>query len=276
MTPGLSMDATQELEKVAELCGRIDYSRNEADFNTEILEPLACYIDAESASFRSFALSDGAPKPRKVASIGIPESVNDAYLTRYHALDPARRLLRRRITGPIFAHATRLGEWSNERATAAVLRRRHEEFVRYRNEFLLPNNFFHHVGFGFQDLEGRTVLFDFHRSAQSPAFSALEIARTRIVAGFLQAKAHQCRHVHKPTTAEMDGRLSAREFEVAEAVALGLSNKEVATSLHISVRTVENHMRSIFEKLQVTTRTRLAAKLHEATVKSFPVTNRVA
>jgi DNA-binding NarL/FixJ family response regulator len=61
--------------------------------------------------------------------------------------------------------------------------------------------------------------------------------------------------------------LSARELEVAEAVALGLSNKEVAASLNISVRTVENHMRSIFAKLSVNTRTRLAAKLHGGIVR---------
>ena len=54
---------------------------------------------------------------------------------------------------------------------------------------------------------------------------------------------------------------------MAEAVAHGLSNKQIATTLDISVRTVENHMRSIFDKLGVATRTRLAAKLYEASGK---------
>jgi DNA-binding CsgD family transcriptional regulator len=57
------------------------------------------------------------------------------------------------------------------------------------------------------------------------------------------------------------GRLSARETEVAEHVAQGLSNAEVAQRLHLSVRTVENHLRSIYGKLEVRNRTALARML---------------
>jgi DNA-binding NarL/FixJ family response regulator len=57
-------------------------------------------------------------------------------------------------------------------------------------------------------------------------------------------------------------------------VALGLSNKQIAATLDISVRTVENHMRSIFEKLGVTTRTRLAAKFYEATGRGASASHR--
>jgi DNA-binding NarL/FixJ family response regulator len=98
-----------------------------------------------------------------------------------------------------------------------------------------------------------------------------------VIANFLHAKATQCRHSATPQrTSEIDPQLSAREIEVAEAVALGLSNKEVAASLQISVRTVENHMRSIFSKFGVTTRTRLALKLHETVPKPHAIANRVA
>ena len=77
----------------------------------------------------------------------------------------------------------------------------------------------------------------------------------------LQAKASQ--YEQDPAVNVDDGRLSTRELEVAETVALGLTNKEVGDALSISVRTVENHMRSIFAKLEINTRTRLAARLHE-------------
>jgi two-component system nitrate/nitrite response regulator NarL len=55
--------------------------------------------------------------------------------------------------------------------------------------------------------------------------------------------------------------LSGREAEVARAVASGLSNKEVADSLHISERTVKAHLGSSFEKLGVRDRLQLTLLL---------------
>jgi DNA-binding CsgD family transcriptional regulator/PAS domain-containing protein len=56
-------------------------------------------------------------------------------------------------------------------------------------------------------------------------------------------------------------RLSQREREVAQLVAQGLSNDEVAKRLHKSVLTVKRQLRSIFQKLAVSSRSRLAALL---------------
>jgi two-component system, NarL family, sensor histidine kinase UhpB len=50
------------------------------------------------------------------------------------------------------------------------------------------------------------------------------------------------------------GRLSPREHEVAELLALGHTNVEVSEILHISVRTVEHHRSHIFQKLGVRSR----------------------
>ncbi len=49
--------------------------------------------------------------------------------------------------------------------------------------------------------------------------------------------------------------LSPRETEVLRLVAKGLRNTEIAETLHISVRTVEGHLNSIFAKLGVKSRT---------------------
>ena len=59
------------------------------------------------------------------------------------------------------------------------------------------------------------------------------------------------------------GGLSRRELEVAELVAAGLSNAEVAAKLHLSQRTVENHVAHALAKLGLRNRTELAARLGE-------------
>jgi DNA-binding NarL/FixJ family response regulator len=59
--------------------------------------------------------------------------------------------------------------------------------------------------------------------------------------------------------------LSARELQVAQAVAEGRSNKEVADLLSISERTVKAHLGSVFEKLGL--RDRLQLVLFAASVR---------
>ena len=49
--------------------------------------------------------------------------------------------------------------------------------------------------------------------------------------------------------------LSAREAEVLEAIAQGLTNKSVGETLSISEQTVKNHVTSILRKLAVNDRT---------------------
>ncbi|MCX6012922.1 MAG: response regulator transcription factor [Chloroflexi bacterium] len=49
--------------------------------------------------------------------------------------------------------------------------------------------------------------------------------------------------------------LSSREMEIIKLAAKGLSNQQIASEIVISKRTVEGHMRSIFNKLGVGSRT---------------------
>ncbi len=53
--------------------------------------------------------------------------------------------------------------------------------------------------------------------------------------------------------------LTAREHDVCELVAAGRTNREVAATLFLSPRTVEHHLRSAYRKLDVRSRTELAA-----------------
>lgn len=54
--------------------------------------------------------------------------------------------------------------------------------------------------------------------------------------------------------------LTPAEGQVAELVAAGLTNREVAARLFASVRTVETHLTSIYRKLEIRSRSELAAR----------------
>lgn len=58
-----------------------------------------------------------------------------------------------------------------------------------------------------------------------------------------------------------DGRLTASERRVAELVAEGRSNKDVAAELFVSAKTVDYHLGRIYEKLDVHSRAELAHRL---------------
>jgi DNA-binding NarL/FixJ family response regulator len=59
----------------------------------------------------------------------------------------------------------------------------------------------------------------------------------------------------KEARAAAPSTLSEREMDVLREAALGKSNKEIADGLHISSRTVQVHLSSIFDKLGVASRT---------------------
>ena len=59
-------------------------------------------------------------------------------------------------------------------------------------------------------------------------------------------------------------RLTAREREVAQMVAVGLTNVAIAGKLQVSPWTVSTHLRRIFAKLDVPTRAAMVAVLADA------------
>jgi DNA-binding NarL/FixJ family response regulator len=62
------------------------------------------------------------------------------------------------------------------------------------------------------------------------------------------------------TSSATPDNLSPREREVLELLARGYLYKEIADSLHISVPTVNTHIRRIYEKLHVRSRSQAVAK----------------
>lgn len=66
------------------------------------------------------------------------------------------------------------------------------------------------------------------------------------------------RLVSRDTDKDKIESLTRRELEVLIQVANGMFNKEIATSLDISERTVKNHISNIFKKIDVSDRTQAA------------------
>ena len=90
------------------------------------------------------------------------------------------------------------------------------------------------------------------RSGGAPM--SAEIAR-RVVEAFHQPL--------RPAAVD-DVKLSKRETEILELLTKGLANKEIADRLDISVETVRVHLRRVYEKLHVHSRTEAAMKFRDA------------
>lgn len=85
-------------------------------------------------------------------------------------------------------------------------------------------------------------------------------AANRMIAFFQSLE----RDRNRTETPELFAELTAREHEVLELVAQGLSNREISEKLFISSKTVRNHITSIFKKLQVNHRGQAIVRALEA------------
>lgn len=103
------------------------------------------------------------------------------------------------------------------------------------------------------------------RGLTAAAWSAHYEAGRRLTSGVALEEAEQrCSELIDIWTAR-DAHLTQRQHEVLHALASGLSNAEIAAQLVLSTRTVDAHLRCIFDKLGVSSRTaaaRRAAELH--------------
>jgi DNA-binding CsgD family transcriptional regulator len=62
---------------------------------------------------------------------------------------------------------------------------------------------------------------------------------------------------HKRTFTAGNGELTAQEAQIARLAREGLSNPEIGTRLFISAHTVQYHLRKVFAKLGITSRSQL-------------------
>jgi DNA-binding NarL/FixJ family response regulator len=105
----------------------------------------------------------------------------------------------------------------------------------------------------------RQAILDVH-SGGAPM--SAEIAR-RVVEAFHQVPA-------RPGEEQETVHLSQRETAVAQLIAEGLANKEIADRLEISTETVRGHLKNIYDKLHVRSRTEAAVKYLDSVRKRNP------
>jgi LuxR family maltose regulon positive regulatory protein len=85
---------------------------------------------------------------------------------------------------------------------------------------------------------------------------------TRKLLTVIKAEERQ-RQARKGELLATSGLLSAREIEILRLVAGGLSNREIAERLFISLGTAKVHVHNLFEKLDVKSRTQVVARARE-------------
>lgn len=133
---------------------------------------------------------------------------------------------------------------------------------RYFNEFLRPYDTVDGLDLHVMD-NGREIGdLRIWRSHSAPPFGAREVNLLRLLE---PAFAAAFRRRRMPTPALLRERfpaITAREADVAAAVAAGHDDRGIAHRLGCSVWTVRTHLSHLFGKLGVTNRTELAATLH--------------
>jgi DNA-binding NarL/FixJ family response regulator len=114
--------------------------------------------------------------------------------------------------------------------------------------------------------EGEALAAAGERAAAIAALTAAEAELDRIGAlRWRDAAVRELRRLgHRVLRAARDadgGPLTAREREIAELVADGRTNREIAAQLVLSPRTIEAHLRNIYGKLDVRSRIELAREM---------------
>lgn len=77
-------------------------------------------------------------------------------------------------------------------------------------------------------------------------------------------------HGEEPAPSGSEGTLTRREGEVLALIGQGMSNKEIARELDLSVATVKHHVHHLLEKLKLQRRTQAMRRVRDAPWLSFP------
>jgi DNA-binding CsgD family transcriptional regulator len=238
----------------AGLTERICAGTSFGDVSDSLLPALIDDLQAESGSFRQVVREDGAVRLGHSFSHEVAEASHIRWRQQFRSLDPVA------VAAPIpggTGHAFALDEWLD---FGTYLRSSAYE------DFYGPLGIHHVLIARYAYSERETFLFGLHRASDQRRFSEADVARLGALLPVLGSTLSRIRLAEElevlrerrnPGTPVLAG-LTHREREIATDVAEGLANKHIARRRGISVHTVENHLRAIFRKTGLDSRTKLA------------------
>lgn len=223
------------------------------DVPLHLLPALADDLDAQSAGFYrvirdgdTIRLGQSAAHRMKTAGLG-------TWRQQFHRLNPVG------VAAPIpsgTGQAFSLDEWLN-----------FPEYLRSPayETFWGPMAIHHVLLARIAHSDTESFVLGFHRPASAHRFSDTDVARLAGLLPLLGSTLSRVRTAEELTALRGNATLvptfaglTLREREIAADVAEGLANKHIARRRGVSVHTVENHLRSIFRKTGVDSRTKLA------------------
>lgn len=209
-----------------------------------------------------------------VSSVGCPRCTGELLLLSAEALarigrhDDARLALQRRdalgfplmqLDRMMYQHAAALAAGAaDDRAVAldAALRAAEPLPYRLRTVWIRLD-----LGRALAELNDVRAVSELERAASDALSRGANTARD------LADRSLRERGVRTWRRGAVGAPLTAREGEVARLVAAGATNREVASALFLSPKTVERHLVNLFRKLEVRNRTELAARFGAADAK---------
>lgn len=90
------------------------------------------------------------------------------------------------------------------------------------------------------------------------AFAAMQVVKRKTVVQIIEKEPE--------VAVKANGLLTERECEILEAVARGLTNKQIGEALFVSENTVKKHINNIYFKLDVNRRTQAVARAKQLNI----------
>jgi DNA-binding CsgD family transcriptional regulator len=104
---------------------------------------------------------------------------------------------------------------------------------------------------------------NFARVGDTPAFDADNLADLGAICTHLSASLAIVRSRSRRFNSPFANRLTKRELQIAELVAQGLTNAEIGAQLWITQNSVKQALKRMFQKLEVSSRVQMIAKLQD-------------
>lgn len=101
----------------------------------------------------------------------------------------------------------------------------------------------------------------YHLKDQS--LSDLKLAVHRVINGESWISSPLIHKLVNPDSRRANLELSSRQIDIARCLASGMSNKEIADHLNLSIKTIENHLTRLYHQLHVNSRLEAANLIHD-------------